>query len=185
MTDSLSFTPEFDVRHSELFIKLWFISDYCMYFLQQNKSVTCAYSKFLFQSWKVFGLFLCRLNKISWRAGVIWKWRKCLRYLFIKKVRHHFSTTVPCRSIYSSEGRFSYDLETNTQFRTSDPDVAHVHFLPLASQKWFTTSMSPSLSIRIPSNRLSWTTSVSSPTNIPTGIEALEPIIFCCLAMTG
>lgn len=85
MTDSLSFTPEFDVRHFELFIKLWFISDYCMYFLQQNKSVTCTYSKFLFQSWKVFGLFLWRLNKISWCVGVIWKWRKVFKIFVYKE----------------------------------------------------------------------------------------------------
>lgn len=41
----------------------------------------------------------------------------------------------PCRSIYSSEGRFIYDLETNTQFRTSDPDIAPVHFLPFSITK--------------------------------------------------
>eukprot|EP00268_Persea_americana_P023624 TRINITY_DN2317_c0_g1_i1.p1 TRINITY_DN2317_c0_g1~~TRINITY_DN2317_c0_g1_i1.p1 ORF type:complete len:522 (+),score=66.24 TRINITY_DN2317_c0_g1_i1:454-2019(+) len=41
----------------------------------------------------------------------------------------------PCRSIYSSEGRFIYDLETNTQFRTSDPDIAQVHFLPFSITK--------------------------------------------------
>ncbi|KAM7254759.1 hypothetical protein ACFE04_020000 [Oxalis oulophora] len=38
----------------------------------------------------------------------------------------------PCRSIYSSEGSFIYEIEKNNQFRTRDPSKAHVYFLPFS-----------------------------------------------------
>lgn len=37
----------------------------------------------------------------------------------------------PCKSIYAMEGNFIYHMET-TQFRTSDPEKAHVFFLPIS-----------------------------------------------------
>lgn len=37
----------------------------------------------------------------------------------------------PCKSIYSMEGNFIYQME-NSQFRTRDPDNAHVYFLPMS-----------------------------------------------------
>jgi len=37
----------------------------------------------------------------------------------------------PCKSIYAMEGNFIYQMET-TQFRTSDPEKAHVFFLPIS-----------------------------------------------------
>ncbi|CAK9160427.1 unnamed protein product [Ilex paraguariensis] len=37
----------------------------------------------------------------------------------------------PCKSIYAMEGSFIYHMET-TQFRTRDPDKAHVYFLPIS-----------------------------------------------------
>uniref|UniRef100_A0A1D1Z9U4 Putative glycosyltransferase At5g03795 n=1 Tax=Anthurium amnicola TaxID=1678845 RepID=A0A1D1Z9U4_9ARAE len=41
----------------------------------------------------------------------------------------------PCRSIYSMEGRFIYNMEMDNQFRTRDPEKAHVHFLPFSVTK--------------------------------------------------
>lgn len=41
----------------------------------------------------------------------------------------------PCRSIYSMEGRFIYNMEMESQFRTRDPEKAHVHFLPFSITK--------------------------------------------------
>ncbi|XP_072952136.1 probable glycosyltransferase At5g03795 isoform X2 [Typha angustifolia] len=38
----------------------------------------------------------------------------------------------PCRSIYSTEGRFIYAIEMENQMRTRDPELAHVHFLPFS-----------------------------------------------------
>ena len=38
----------------------------------------------------------------------------------------------PCRSIYSSEGTFIYELEKGKLYRTSDPDEALVYFLPFS-----------------------------------------------------
>lgn len=36
----------------------------------------------------------------------------------------------PCRSIYSTEGRFINEMEKGMHYRTRDPDKAHVFFLP-------------------------------------------------------
>nr|CAB3452199.1 unnamed protein product [Digitaria exilis] len=41
----------------------------------------------------------------------------------------------PCRSIYSTEGRFIYSMEMESRLRTSDPDLAHVFFLPFSVVK--------------------------------------------------
>ncbi|XP_078428511.1 putative glycosyltransferase At5g03795 isoform X1 [Wolffia australiana] len=41
----------------------------------------------------------------------------------------------PCRSIYSSEGRFIYAMESGNTFRTSNPEQAHVFFLPFSVAK--------------------------------------------------
>nr|XP_027188185.1 probable glycosyltransferase At5g03795 isoform X2 [Cicer arietinum] len=38
----------------------------------------------------------------------------------------------PCKSIYSMEGNFIHTIEMNDQFRTRDPDKAHVFFLPFS-----------------------------------------------------
>lgn len=39
----------------------------------------------------------------------------------------------PCKSIYSSEGRFIHELESGKAgFRTMDPRRAHVYFLPFS-----------------------------------------------------
>lgn len=38
----------------------------------------------------------------------------------------------PCKSIYSMEGKFIHELEVNKQFRTLEPDKAHVYFLPFS-----------------------------------------------------
>ncbi|KAK9289860.1 hypothetical protein L1049_008021 [Liquidambar formosana] len=38
----------------------------------------------------------------------------------------------PCKSIYSTEGNFIHGLEMDNQFRTKDPDKAHVYFLPFS-----------------------------------------------------
>ncbi|GKV41221.1 hypothetical protein SLEP1_g48787 [Rubroshorea leprosula] len=38
----------------------------------------------------------------------------------------------PCRSIYSTEGRFIHELEKGTSCRTKDPDQALVYFLPFS-----------------------------------------------------
>ncbi|KAK6942702.1 Exostosin, GT47 domain [Dillenia turbinata] len=38
----------------------------------------------------------------------------------------------PCKSKYSTEGNFIHMIETNSQFRTNDPDKAHVFFLPFS-----------------------------------------------------
>ncbi|GLT51118.1 hypothetical protein SLA2020_245520 [Shorea laevis] len=38
----------------------------------------------------------------------------------------------PCRSIYSTEGRFIHELEKGTSYRTKDPDQALVYFLPFS-----------------------------------------------------
>ncbi|KAJ7976029.1 Exostosin-like [Quillaja saponaria] len=38
----------------------------------------------------------------------------------------------PCKSIYSMEGNFIHGLEMNSQFRTRDPEKAHVYFLPFS-----------------------------------------------------
>lgn len=37
----------------------------------------------------------------------------------------------PCKSIYSMEGNFIYQME-NSKFRTRDPDKAHAYFLPMS-----------------------------------------------------
>ncbi|KAL6647311.1 hypothetical protein ACP70R_014748 [Stipagrostis hirtigluma subsp. patula] len=41
----------------------------------------------------------------------------------------------PCRSIYSTEGRFIYSMEMESRMRTRDPDLAHVFFLPFSVVK--------------------------------------------------
>lgn len=38
----------------------------------------------------------------------------------------------PCRSIYSTEGRFIHELEKGASYRTKDPDQALVYFLPFS-----------------------------------------------------
>ncbi|XP_009340969.2 probable glycosyltransferase At5g03795 isoform X2 [Pyrus x bretschneideri] len=38
----------------------------------------------------------------------------------------------PCKSIYSMEGNFIHEIEVNKQFRTQDPEKAHVYFLPFS-----------------------------------------------------
>lgn len=39
----------------------------------------------------------------------------------------------PCRSIYSTEGRFIHEIERETTpFRTKDPEEAHVYFMPFS-----------------------------------------------------
>ena len=38
----------------------------------------------------------------------------------------------PCKSIYSMEGNFIHEIEMNRQFRTKDPQKAHVFFLPFS-----------------------------------------------------
>jgi len=41
----------------------------------------------------------------------------------------------PCRSIYSTEGRFIYSMEMESRLRTRDPDRAHAFFLPFSVVK--------------------------------------------------
>jgi len=41
----------------------------------------------------------------------------------------------PCKSIYSMEGSFIYEIETDTRFRTNNPDKAHVFYLPFSVVK--------------------------------------------------
>ncbi|KAK4492900.1 hypothetical protein RD792_000225 [Penstemon davidsonii] len=38
----------------------------------------------------------------------------------------------PCRSIYSTEGRFINEMEIGNRFRTRDPNKAHVYFMPFS-----------------------------------------------------
>ncbi|KAI8008832.1 putative glycosyltransferase [Camellia lanceoleosa] len=38
----------------------------------------------------------------------------------------------PCKDIYSMEGLFLRFMESNTHFRTHNPDLAHVYFLPFS-----------------------------------------------------
>ncbi|XP_054783628.1 probable glycosyltransferase At5g03795 isoform X2 [Prosopis cineraria] len=38
----------------------------------------------------------------------------------------------PCKSIYAMEGNFIHAIEINNQFRTRDPEKAHVFFLPFS-----------------------------------------------------
>lgn len=38
----------------------------------------------------------------------------------------------PCKSIYSMEGQFIHGLEVDSEFRTKDPEKAHVFFLPFS-----------------------------------------------------
>lgn len=38
----------------------------------------------------------------------------------------------PCRSIYSTEGRFIHEMEMGNLYRTKDPDEALVFFLPFS-----------------------------------------------------
>ncbi|KAL6219741.1 hypothetical protein ACLB2K_007500 [Fragaria x ananassa] len=38
----------------------------------------------------------------------------------------------PCKSIYSSEGRFIHEMEKGKFYRTKDPDEAHVYFIPVS-----------------------------------------------------
>ncbi|KAF2307511.1 hypothetical protein GH714_029318 [Hevea brasiliensis] len=38
----------------------------------------------------------------------------------------------PCKNIYSMEGNFIHSMELDKQFRTKDPDKAHVYFLPFS-----------------------------------------------------
>ena len=41
----------------------------------------------------------------------------------------------PCKSIYSMEGNFIYEMERDTHFRTNNPDKAHAFYLPLSVVK--------------------------------------------------
>ncbi|KAL5976581.1 hypothetical protein ACLOJK_020914 [Asimina triloba] len=41
----------------------------------------------------------------------------------------------PCKSIYSSEGRFIYGMDMESQLRTRNPDHAHAYFLPFSITK--------------------------------------------------
>ncbi|KAA3465011.1 putative glycosyltransferase [Gossypium australe] len=41
----------------------------------------------------------------------------------------------PCKSIYSMEGNFIYQMDVNTKFRTNDPEKAHVFYLPFSVAK--------------------------------------------------
>ncbi|KAJ1701159.1 hypothetical protein LUZ63_000938 [Rhynchospora breviuscula] len=41
----------------------------------------------------------------------------------------------PCKSIYSSEGRFIHSMEIDDKFQTRDPELAHVYFLPFSVVK--------------------------------------------------
>lgn len=36
----------------------------------------------------------------------------------------------PCKNIYTTEGRFIYEIEKDNIFKTKDPDKATVYFLP-------------------------------------------------------
>lgn len=38
----------------------------------------------------------------------------------------------PCKNIYTTEGRFIHEVELGSRFVTSNPEHAHVHFLPLS-----------------------------------------------------
>ncbi|WOL15249.1 putative glycosyltransferase isoform X1 [Canna indica] len=49
----------------------------------------------------------------------------------------------PCKSIYSSEGRFIHSLEMDSRFRTRNPDRAHVFFLPFSVVKMVKTIYIP------------------------------------------
>ncbi|TVU41248.1 hypothetical protein EJB05_14751 [Eragrostis curvula] len=49
----------------------------------------------------------------------------------------------PCRSIYSTEGRFIYNMEMDTRMRTRDPDLAHIFFLPFSVVKMVKTIYEP------------------------------------------
>lgn len=40
--------------------------------------------------------------------------------------------TGPCKNLYTTEGRFIHELELGNRFVTSNPEKAHVHFLPLS-----------------------------------------------------
>ncbi|XP_012468226.1 probable glycosyltransferase At5g03795 [Gossypium raimondii] len=41
----------------------------------------------------------------------------------------------PCKSIYSMEGNFIYQMDVNTKFRTNNPEKAHVFYLPFSVAK--------------------------------------------------
>ncbi|TYJ50706.1 hypothetical protein E1A91_A01G228200v1 [Gossypium mustelinum] len=41
----------------------------------------------------------------------------------------------PCKSIYSMEGNFIYQMDVNTKFRTNDPKKAHAFYLPFSVAK--------------------------------------------------
>ncbi|KAL1187226.1 hypothetical protein V6Z11_A01G235300 [Gossypium hirsutum] len=41
----------------------------------------------------------------------------------------------PCKSIYSMEGNFIYQMDVNTKFRTNDPEKAHAFYLPFSVAK--------------------------------------------------
>jgi hypothetical protein len=50
----------------------------------------------------------------------------------------------PCRSIYSTEGRFIYNMEMDgSRMRTRDPDRAHVFFLPFSVANMVKTIYEP------------------------------------------
>lgn len=50
----------------------------------------------------------------------------------------------PCRSIYSSEGRFIFAMEMENRMRTRDPELAHVFFLPFSVVKMVKMIYEPS-----------------------------------------
>ncbi|CAD6226400.1 unnamed protein product [Miscanthus lutarioriparius] len=49
----------------------------------------------------------------------------------------------PCRSIYSTEGRFIHSMEMESRLRTRDPARAHVFFLPFSVVKMVKTIYEP------------------------------------------
>ncbi|XP_021857927.1 probable glycosyltransferase At5g03795 isoform X1 [Spinacia oleracea] len=51
----------------------------------------------------------------------------------------------PCKSIYSSEGNFIHLMEINHQFRTKNPNKAHVFFLPFSVSMMVTFLYQPHL----------------------------------------
>ncbi|KAL5545973.1 hypothetical protein UlMin_005660 [Ulmus minor] len=57
---------------------------------------------------------------------------KKFKIFVYKEGEHPLFHNGPCKSIYSMEGNFIHELEMNNQFRTNDPEKAHVFFLPFS-----------------------------------------------------
>ncbi|XP_020530541.1 probable glycosyltransferase At5g03795 isoform X2 [Amborella trichopoda] len=49
----------------------------------------------------------------------------------------------PLKYIYSIEGQFIHEFESRNQFITSDPEIAHLHFIPLSVTKMVQTLYPP------------------------------------------